>query len=131
MPKTQRLISNEPAPLAEKIKPAIRLQHLPVNQIGRDIVIGDLHGRLDALHQLLNALNFDQTADRLISVGDLCDRGDQSLACLQLIDKESLHPKVKALKALTHHSNHSTFSKASRYCTGCFDKGVKIKHAIK
>lgn len=52
---------------------------------GRDIIIGDLHGRRDLLDRLLDHLNFDPVADRVVSVGDLIDRGPQSLECLRLL----------------------------------------------
>jgi serine/threonine protein phosphatase 1 len=58
---------------------------LPKNCLGKDYVIGDLHGCLDLLQQLLAAVQFDQTRDRLFSVGDLIDRGPNSLDSLQLL----------------------------------------------
>ena len=60
---------------------------LPVNPQGRDFVVGDLHGCYTLLQTALANVSFDPTMDRLISVGDLVDRGPQSLECLQLLDK--------------------------------------------
>jgi serine/threonine protein phosphatase 1 len=59
--------------------------HLESNTEGRDIIIGDLHGHLDELTSALNILQFDPNIDRIISCGDLIDRGPNSLECAQLI----------------------------------------------
>lgn len=54
---------------------------------GRDFVVGDLHGCVDALRYLLREIEFDPICDRLFSVGDLIDRGSQSEDALALLDK--------------------------------------------
>ena len=51
------------------------LDQLPENTQGRDFLIGDLHGYYQALMQALEEVAFDPDTDRLISVGDLIDRG--------------------------------------------------------
>ncbi|MGH8779610.1 metallophosphoesterase [Paraburkholderia sp.] len=63
------------------------VQHHPVNTGGRDFVVGDLHGCVDALRYLLREIAFDPARDRLFSVGDLVDRGTQSEEALALLDK--------------------------------------------
>ncbi|CAB3757330.1 metallophosphoesterase [Paraburkholderia solisilvae] len=63
------------------------VQHHPANRVGRDFVIGDLHGCVDALRYLLREIVFDPARDRLFSVGDLVDRGMQSEEALALLDK--------------------------------------------
>ena len=62
----------------------IRVATLTTNTKGRDFVIGDLHGHYDQLTALLEKNHFDATIDRVISTGDLCDRGPRSWDCLQL-----------------------------------------------
>ena len=64
----------------------------PANDIGRDFVVGDLHGCVDALRYLLREIGFDGARDRLFSVGDLVDRGTDSLAAVDLIDKPWFYP---------------------------------------
>ncbi|WP_428240383.1 metallophosphoesterase [Gynuella sp.] len=62
-------------------------KHLRVkaNFSGRDFVIGDLHGMYPQLETKLEGVNFDSTRDRLFSVGDLIDRGEENLRCLNLL----------------------------------------------
>lgn len=68
-----------------------RCLRLPRNATGRDLVVGDLHGHRSLLEQELDRLGFDPTRDRVISVGDLIDRGPESLATLSLIEEPWFH----------------------------------------
>lgn len=67
-----------------KHQPQVRA--LPSNQVGRDFVVGDLHGCFDLLDRLLDHVSFDPACDRLFSVGDLVDRGPDSLRSLEFLD---------------------------------------------
>ena len=58
---------------------------LPANREGRDFVVGDLHGHGPALRRFLATRDFDPTRDRVLSVGDLVDRGPDSLDSLRLL----------------------------------------------
>ncbi len=66
--------------------------HHEVNIEGRDFIIGDLHGMYEALMVKLHEVSFDEDKDRLFSVGDLIDRGPDSLKCLKLIEKDWFFP---------------------------------------
>jgi serine/threonine protein phosphatase 1 len=63
------------------------IRQLPENILGKDYVIGDLHGCYSLLERLLDAVKFDYVYDRLFSVGDMIDRGPDSLRCLELLTK--------------------------------------------
>lgn len=60
---------------------------LPSNNLGRDFFVGDLHGCRALLDHHLSLVNFDKNVDRLISVGDLADRGPSSVECVKLISE--------------------------------------------
>jgi len=67
------------------------LKVLEPNLLGSDYVIGDLHGSFSAFKNLIQNLNFNSESDRIISVGDLVDRGPDSLSCLSLIREPWFH----------------------------------------
>lgn len=49
----------------------------------RTLVIGDVHGCLDELRALLARCSFDASADRLVLLGDLLDRGPDPVGCVR------------------------------------------------
>lgn len=53
----------------------------------RTFVIGDIHGCNKALLECLEAVNFDYNEDRLISIGDLTDRGLESFYVAETLIK--------------------------------------------
>lgn len=61
------------------------------NDQGRDYVVGDLHGQLEAFESALALVNFDKRVDRCFAVGDLVDRGKDSFACLQFSFEDWFH----------------------------------------
>lgn len=67
------------------------IRHHPANARGRDFVIGDLHGCRAMLDRLLAEARFDPDVDRLFSVGDLVDRGPDSMGCLALLHEPWFH----------------------------------------
>ena len=62
------------------------------NQHGNDYVIGDIHGKYELLMNELKLINFDFKKDRLFSVGDIIDRGEDSIKCLDLIYEDWFIP---------------------------------------
>jgi serine/threonine protein phosphatase 1 len=74
-----------------KISKVKRCVRLPRNAKGRDLVVGDLHGHRSLFEQELERLRFDPGRDRVLSVGDLIDRGPESLATLSLIEEPWFH----------------------------------------
>lgn len=67
--------------------PKTVVRRLPPNVRGRDFYVGDIHGYTTLLRSLLEHVVFDPEIDRLISVGDLVDRGPDSLGATKLIDQ--------------------------------------------
>lgn len=60
---------------------------------GRDLIVGDIHGGFSRLQARLDAVGFNPDAgDRLFSVGDLVDRGPESDAVLDWLDRPWFHP---------------------------------------
>lgn len=69
----------------------IPFKHYTYNKIGRDFVVGDIHGMFYALEDLLKDLTFNPMVDRVFSVGDLIDRGPESIRVLEFLDKPWFH----------------------------------------
>jgi serine/threonine protein phosphatase 1 len=63
----------------------MKIKTLEKNENGRDFVCGDLHGSFSCLERFLENVKFDVSKDRLISVGDLVDRGPENEKCLSLL----------------------------------------------
>lgn len=61
-------------------------QQLDVNLKGEDFFVGDIHGNKQRLLNDLSDIGFRFDVDRLISTGDIVDRGEDSLGCLALLD---------------------------------------------
>jgi serine/threonine protein phosphatase 1 len=74
--------------------PDALVQFHTANLAGRDFVVGDLHGCVEALRYLLREVEFDVARDRLFSVGDLVDRSEreQCEQALALIEKPWFYP---------------------------------------
>lgn len=58
---------------------------------GRVFVVGDIHGCLNHLRKGLREVLFDYEADHLVAVGDLVDRGVNSLECMMLVGNQWFH----------------------------------------
>ncbi|PJC86666.1 metallophosphoesterase [Vibrio sp. HA2012] len=72
----------------------------PCNSQGRDLFVGDIHGQYALLIHALKVLHFDKYHDRIFSVGDLTDRGIDSLRCLKLAREKWFFPVL---------GNHESF----------------------
>lgn len=67
------------------------IEHTP-NKRGRDLVVGDIHGRYSDLNEALRKIGFSKTNDRLFSTGDLVDRGNGSHRVIEYLDEEWFLP---------------------------------------
>lgn len=61
------------------------------NKLGRDFVVGDIHGAYDSVKVGMRKVGFDQKVDRLFSVGDLIDRHPNSHRVLEFLDQPYVH----------------------------------------
>lgn len=65
--------------------------HYTINTKGADYVVGDIHGCFTKLQEALNKIGFNPEVDRLFSVGDLVDRGPESVDCDEWLAKPWFH----------------------------------------
>jgi serine/threonine protein phosphatase 1 len=65
--------------------------HLPKNTVGRDLIIGDLHGCYDELWHLLKHIDYNSEQDRILFVGDLIDRGPKSELCFDMVQRNNVY----------------------------------------
>lgn len=77
-------------------QPAPVYQRIAGHQWRHIWLSGDIHGCLEQLRRKLWHCGFDPWRDLLISVGDVIDRGPQSLRCLQLLEQHW----VRAVEAI-------------------------------
>ncbi len=57
------------------------------NALGRDFIVGDIHGMFSSLIELLGKVDFNDKIDRVFSVGDLIDRGAESYRAIEFLNK--------------------------------------------
>lgn len=69
----------------------MRIARFPANTVGRDLVVGDIHGHVADFLRLLKEAEFDPARDRVFCTGDLVDRGPDSMKCLALLQKPWFH----------------------------------------
>jgi Calcineurin-like phosphoesterase len=111
------------------------VQRRPVNQQGRDFIIGDLHGCQATLKTILESSRFDPERDRLISVGDIVDRGPDSIQCLELMDEPWFlmvlgnheHEFIFQVDRLSALAGRIGLDEALRYLTGLCEQDGSLK----
>jgi len=70
----------------------ILVKRFTKNTRGRDIIVGDIHGTYTKLLRQLKEIGFNATSgDRLFSVGDLVDRGPESIKFLKFMKQDWFH----------------------------------------
>lgn len=68
------------------------VQRFSRNTKGRDLIIGDIHGCFTKMDAALRAIGFNpDEGDRLFSVGDLVDRGPESIEALNFLTLDFVH----------------------------------------
>lgn len=58
---------------------------IPPNPVGNDWICSDVHGEFQLLIGLLGDLGFEPAKDRLFMLGDVIDRGSESLRTLEWV----------------------------------------------
>ena len=53
--------------------------------MGRNLILGDIHGRYDKLMSVLEKAAYSPSSDTLYSVGDFCDRGKDAVKTLRFL----------------------------------------------
>ena len=67
------------------------VRRLKANALGRDFVVGDIHGTFEVVRQAMRRVGFDKTKDRLFSCGDLVDRGIESETAAKFLAAECVY----------------------------------------
>lgn len=67
------------------------IKKFEMNTKGRDYFVGDIHGQFHILLQEMRKVNFNIEVDRIFSVGDLVDRGMDSLDSVDWIKLPHFH----------------------------------------
>lgn len=71
---------------------SLEVRRFERNADGRDLIVGDVHGHFTKLQASLDAVDFSpESGDRLFSVGDLVDRGPESLIAMEWLAKPWFH----------------------------------------
>lgn len=65
----------------------MHIRSISRNRLGRDFIVGDVHGMFSALRLHLDQVGFNPATDRLFGVGDLIDRGPESIDALEWLVK--------------------------------------------
>ena len=68
--------------------------------MGRTFCLGDVHGWASAILELFEKVNFDYENDKLIFIGDFCDRGPDSWSVIEIF------LKIKNFVWLTGNHDH-------------------------
>lgn len=67
------------------------IKRFPRNTVGRDFIVGDIHGCYHMLDDEMKRIGFNPLTDRMFSVGDLVDRGPQSAEALLMLKEDYFH----------------------------------------
>lgn len=94
----------------------------------RNFIVGDIHGRLDKLNNLLKEINFNKDADVIYFLGDYIDRGDNSKGVLDKIIELCNHGCAKCILG-NHDYNliQATNHKRKTLSNLLFDQYVKYE----
>ncbi|MFM8394854.1 MAG: metallophosphoesterase family protein [Acidobacteriota bacterium] len=71
-----------------------------MEEVARTLVVGDIHGKLALFNQLLDEMQYRPERDRLVLIGDLVDRGEDSRGVVEraIALKEAAPERVTVLR---------------------------------
>ena len=84
-----QLIGCVPMSLVNQAAPLY--QQLDFDGDKRHLVFGDIHGRFTTFQRFLDGINYDSSGDVIYSVGDLIDRGTDSVSVVEFFEQENCH----------------------------------------
>lgn len=76
----------------EILKNTVKVKKVEKNKKGRDYIVGDIHGMYSNLEKKLKEIGFNKEKDRLFSVGDLVDRGEESFMVKKYLKEKWFFP---------------------------------------
>jgi len=68
-----------------------KIHRYGLNKLGRDFVIGDIHGVFDTVKRGLELIKFNADVDRVFALGDLINRGRESRQALEFLSLPYVH----------------------------------------
>lgn len=103
--------------------------------VQRHILVGDIHGCLDEFNELIKLISYNKSKDKLILLGDLIDRGPDSIGVIrraQALGAESVmgNHEYKFVKWI-NNTNYGTVSKIRDFYLKLSDKDVNYITGMK
>jgi bis(5'-nucleosyl)-tetraphosphatase (symmetrical) len=101
----------------------------------RTIVIGDIHGCIDEFEELLKVLSYHKDTDRLILLGDLIDRGPDSVAVVRKAREMDLecvkgNHEYKFIKWYRSHGTKNDVYDGRAHYTQFSDEDINYIHRM-
>lgn len=75
---------------SKRTSPAVH-RKIALEQSRRHFVFGDIHGRYTTFQRLLDLINYDTSTDVIYSVGDMIDRGPDSVPVVEFFQQPHCH----------------------------------------
>lgn len=114
------------APVETKETPTKHIVYLEGNERGNDIIVPDVHGSAEALKKLIKEHLESNDVDRVIFVGDLCDKGPASLEVVTLLMDAAEKYKGRIFFAMGNHESE-LIKKQEELIQGIKAKALYIK----
>ena len=77
--------------MPETIKVENSYRSMALDENKRHFVFGDIHGRYTTFQRLLELIHYDASTDVIYSVGDLIDRGPDSVSVVEFFKQPHCH----------------------------------------